>query len=84
MAESARLRSFTGDTIPLKHVSHQDSSTQINMQEILVDAFTLIKNYNAQNMLDRGTPVRGDLSSTADASSADQQYYIVQNFSGSD
>ena len=44
-AEEARLRSFTNETIPLKQIAHQDNSAHINLQEILVDAFQLMKNF---------------------------------------
>jgi hypothetical protein len=38
--DSARLRSFTHETIPFKQIAHQENSSEhINLQEILVDAF---------------------------------------------
>jgi len=44
--DAARLRSFTHETIPFKQVAHQSNAAEcINLQEILVDAFQLMKNF---------------------------------------
>ena len=81
--DSARLRSFTSETIPFKQVAHQQEKTQfINLQVILLDAFTMMKNYifHATTLVD-GVPLR-DQQITVEEQ-LEQTRFNVQNMSGS-
>lgn len=82
------MRSFTNETIPFKQVAHQDNDGEhINLQEILVDAFQLMRSFvfYQRNSVVPGGAVGGTEPAAAATiqQSMEQTKFAVQRMSGS-
>ena len=85
--EGARVRSFTNETIPFKQVAHQDNDGEhINLQEILVDAFQLMRNFVFYQRNSASSGAAGTSEPAAASTiqqSMEQTKFAVQRMSGS-
>ena len=86
--EGARVRSFTNETIPFKQVAHQDNDGEhINLQEILVDAFQLMRGfvfYQRNSVVPGGAGGGTEPAAAATIQqSMEQTKFAVQRMSGS-